>query len=373
MQGESNVKNIRDWLLRELYFAFLEARKHKLKTTDEHRFELNAMENLAQLRDDILNKVYKPSAGKAFIIYDPVPREIFAAPFRDRVVHHFIYSQVADWWDRRFIYDSYSCRKNKGTLFAVKRLQKQIRKVSKNGERKAFVIKRDLAGYFMSLPHDAIFERACWGVDRQFDGVEWMKDLLKYLWKEIIYDDPTANVHIQGDVREWNILPDNKSLFCQPPGQGIVIGNLSSQLLSNIYLDLLDRYITMELGYKHYGRYVDDFYIIVPFEDRGKALNDIDIKVKEFLRKELKLNLHPNKKYSQETSHGVPFLGTIVSEKTIMPSKRFKNHFYHAVMEYTMGFNRDESIISYLGYLKHVNGKKLAKRIFELNGFDYSF
>lgn len=366
--------NLSEWLLHELYFAFLEARKNKRGTSDEHKFELNLMENLAQLRDDIVNRVYKPSRGQAFIIYDPVMREIFAAPFRDRVVHHFIYNQVAEWWDRRFIYDSYSCRVGKGTLFGIKRLQKHMRQVSRNGTRKAYVIKRDLSGYFMSLPRKKLLEIACDGIDRQFkDGQKALRELLKYLWEEIIMDDPIKDVYIKGSLHEWDNLPDNKSLFCQPPGQGIVIGNLSSQLLSNVYLNMLDRYITMELGYKHYGRYVDDFYVVVTEEEYKKALYDIDIKAAKFLKEELGLTLHPKKRYSQEVLHGVSFLGVVISNEMIVPGKRFKNNFYRALIEYQMGFNSEESVTSYLGYLKNVNGKKLAKKMFDLNGFDYNF
>ena len=366
-------KDIGEWLLHELYFAYLDARKNKRGTSDEHRFEINAMENLVILRDDIMRHRYKPGRGIAFIIYDPVMREIFAAPFRDRVVHHFLYNQVAEWWDRRFIYDSYSCRKNKGTLFAIKRLQHHINSVSLRGTKKAYVIKLDIQGYFMSLPRDRIYERACWGLDRQFlsSDKQWLKWLVKYLWKEVIFDNPIKGVKIRGSIHEWDALPENKSLFCQPPGRGIVIGNLSSQLISNIYLDQLDRYVKYELGYEHYGRYVDDFYMIVSENEYASALSDIE-KIKDFLYS-IELTLHPKKRYIQEVSHGVPFLGMVVYPNAIVPSRRFKNHFYHAAIEYLMGFNSDESITSYLGYMKNIDGKRICQKIFEINGFDYRF
>ncbi len=365
-------KDIGEWLLRELFSAYHEARKNKRGTSDEHTFELHAMENLVILRDDIINHRYKPGRGIAFIIYDPVMREIFAAPFRDRIVHHFLYNQNASWWDRRFIYDSYSCRVGKGTLFGIKRLQKHIRQVSQNGTRKAYVLKFDIQGYFMSLSRKRIFERVDWGLSLQYSvDDEWTKNLVRYLWKEVIFDDPTKGVRIRGSISEWDDLPDNKSLFCQPPGQGIVIGNLSSQLVSNIYLDQLDRFVTMELGWKHYGRYVDDFYIIVTEEELLKALADVE-KIADFLLS-IGLTLHPRKRYIQEVSHGTPFLGMVVFPNAIVPARRFKNNFYHATMEYTMGFLDDDSIISYLGYMKNVNGKKISARIFELSGFDYWF
>ena len=262
-----------DYLLAELWLAYYAARLGKRRTMDEHRFELRAVDNLCHLRDSLLSSTYHPGRGVAFIIHDPVMREIVAAPFRDRVVHHFIFNVVADWWDRRFSYDSYSCRKGKGTLFGQQRLLRQLCLASQNYTQRVFVAKLDIQGYFMSLNHQLLYERALWGLEQQFyhcqrpdaeNGIhcrpqdrEQLFSLLKYLWHEIIFDQPMQKVTIKGHLSDWKGLPKNKSLFWQPPGQGIVIGNLTSQLLSNIYLDQLDRFITLQLGYKYYGRYVN--------------------------------------------------------------------------------------------------------------------
>lgn len=373
MSQEAEGGKIDEWLLRELYFAYLDAKKNKRSTSDEHTFELNAMQNIVILRDDIMNHRYKPTRGIAFITYDPVMREIFAAPFRDRIVHHFLFNQVSEWWDKRFIYDSYSCRKNKGNLFAIKRLQHHVRSVTKCGREKAYVIKLDIRGYFMSLPREKVFERACWGLDRQFTKPEelWKKRLIKYLWKEVIFDDPTRGVRRRGSVHEWDALPDNKSLFCQPPGQGVVIGNLSSQLISNIYLDQLDRFIIFDLGYKHYGRYVDDFFLIVPESELSKALRDVD-KIDVFLKK-INLYMHPKKRYIQEVHHGIPFMGMVIYPTVTVPGKRCKKNFYWDLYKYAIGHNSDESIVAHLGQLKHVDGKRFTKKMFDKFGFEYRF
>ena len=236
------TKRFDDWLYNDLKKAYREARKGKRRTRDEYDFEANELENLRNLRDSIVHHRYKPSRGIAFITRKPVIREIFAAPFRDRVVHHFLYEKTAPWWDRRFCYDSYSCRKGKGTLFGIKRMEHHIRSVSHNYSKKAYIIKLDIQGYFMSLPRQGLYDMVKWGLERQYKDSPEMKDLLLYLWKEVIFDDPTEGVRKRGPKWLWNILPENKSLFNQPEGKGIVIGNLSSQLLSNIYLDQLDRY-----------------------------------------------------------------------------------------------------------------------------------
>ncbi len=358
-----------EWLLHQLVKAFYEARKGKRRTKDEYNFEAYWLENLSLLEKDIYNRRYKPSRGIAFITRRPVIREIFAAPFRDRIVHHFLYNQCADWWDKRFIYDAYSCRKDKGTLMGIKRLEHHICAVSHNYSRPAYVIKLDIQGYFMSLSRKALFEKIKWGLERQFADDKARRDLLMYLWREVIFDDPIRGVKRRGSLRDWDDLPRNKSLFGQPPGQGIVIGNLSSQLLSNIYLDQLDRFMTYDLGYKHYGRYVDDFYYVVTEDEFKQAKQDIK-KIREFLEG-LGLTLHPKKIYIQEVKKGVEFLGTVVYPYRTVMGRRFKKHFYEAAMEFCEGRRDLDSLISYLGYTKHFNAKKLTERVFDRMGWRY--
>ena len=162
------MTDFENFLLEELWRAYEVARKGKRKTVDEHRFELNEMENITQLRDSIIRRCYIPSRGVTFVVHDPVVREIVAAPFRDRVVHHFLYNVCADWWDRRFIVDSYSCRKNKGVLFGQQRLLNHVRFASNNYTEPAFAVSLDIQSYFLSLCHDKLFDRICWGLDRQF-------------------------------------------------------------------------------------------------------------------------------------------------------------------------------------------------------------
>ncbi len=365
-EGES----FEEWLLVELMQAYIEARRGKRKTTDEHIFEVNEMENILNLRDSILNRTYEPSRGIAFVTRRPVIREIFAAPFRDRVVHHFLFNAVSDWWDRRLLYDCYSCRVGKGTWFGIRRAARHIRAVTDNFHKEAYVIKLDIQGYFMSLPREQLFERVVWGLDRQFPEKDKIYNVVKFLWAKIIFDDPTVGVKKRGTAKDWEDLPKSKSLFCQPPGKGIVIGNLSSQLLSNIYLDQLDRYITFELGYKHYGRYVDDFYMIVSEEDYPQAKRDVK-KIEQYLRG-LGLTLHPKKRYMQNVKRGMAFLGTVIYPGRIVTGKRVKRNFRQGVREVSWGLKDENTVISYLGFMKNLKGKKLTKEIFEEVGWEYN-
>ena len=361
-----------DWLFWKLYQAERKARKGKAMTRDVYLFEMNLMENLRQLTHDIWTGVYKPGRGIAFIIEKPVVREIFAAPFRDRIVHHFLYDMIYDWWDKRLINDSYSCRKGKGAIYGIERLKKYIRSTSCNYTVPTYVLKLDIKGYFMSLRHEKLYERVCWGLARQYKDSPKTRKLLEYLWREVIFDKPCEGVKIRGSWADWKKLPREKSLFCQAPGVGIVIGNLSSQLLSNIYLDLLDRYITFELGCKTYGRYVDDFYIVVSEKDRKRLLADVP-KIERFLKEEMDLILHPRKRYFQEVHKGVEFLGAVVYLFHTVPTRRFKNNFCKNLAEVGMGYRDVAAVTSYLGRLKHMNGKKLAYRVFEQMGWWYNY
>lgn len=360
-----------NYLQEKLFIAYKEARRGKRRTKDEQRFELNADENLMLLRRDMLGRTYRPSRGTAHIIHNPVIREIFAAPFRDRVVHHYIYDRVYDFWDRRFIYDSYSCRENKGTLMGIKRLDYHIRSASRNYAEKVYIIKLDIQGYFMSLPRKDLYERAIWGLDRQYKDELSSPEykMLRFLWHQIIFDDPIKGVKRKGRLSDWDILPANKSLFCQPPGVGIVIGNLTSQLLSNIYLDLLDRFVIYDLGHKHYGRYVDDFYIVVREAELGQLQRD-ERAIEEFL-KSIKLTLHPHKRLVTTVERGVPFLGAVIHKGYILPGERLKRNFRKACAEVQAGEKDIETLVSYLGHVEHFNKLMFLADEFERVGLEY--
>lgn len=356
-----------------LYLSYLEARKGgKRKTHDEHDFEIGLFANLKNLSTDILDKTYYPLRSTAHIITKPVIREIFAAPFRDRIVHHLLFGSVYDWWDSHFIYDSYSCRLNKGVLFGIRRLDHHIRSVSENYKHKVYVCKLDIQGYFMSLPRQELYNHAIWGLDQQFKDKQHTReyDTLKFLWQRTIMDNPVKGAKKKGDLSAWAYLPASKSLFNQPAGQGIVIGNLTSQLLSNIYLDQLDRFITLDLGYKHYGRYVDDFFIVVR-EDQLRQLK-MDINAIDEYLKLIGLTLHPKKRLLKESKYGIPFLGATVYHDHIVPGNRLVKNAKRAMSEVVSGKRTIDSVPSYMGHLKYFNSYNILKEIFTATGWNYA-
>ena len=357
-----------------VYLAYLEARKGgKRKTHDEHKFEANEQENLWLLKQDLLNHTYAPGRSTAHVIFKPVIREIFAARFRDRIVHHLLFAMVYPWWDKQFIYDSYSCRKGKGVLFGIMRLDHHIRSVSHNYAQRAWVYKFDIKGFFMHLPREELLKLALEGLDKQFKGKRKSMEyrLLRFLWTQIIMDDPAKGAKKRGKLSDWFLVDKDKSLFFQPKGLGIVIGNLTSQLLSNIYLDQLDKFITQKLGYKHYGRYVDDFYIVVSDLELRQLKKDVKV-IEKFLES-IGLTLHPKKRFLQDSAKGVPFLGAVVYHGYIVVGRRLKRNLQKACIEYKKGHLGSDSIVSYLGLCKHFNSRKMVKEVFYHTDFDYEY
>ena len=328
-------------------------------------------ELILYLAHQIITRQYAPSGGTAFITREPVIREIFAAPFIDRVVHHLLYDCCYEWWDRRLDPDSYSCRVGKGTLYGIRRASAQMQSVTDNYQNEAMIKKLDLQGCFMGFVRERLLERVMWGLDRQFgENKDWLYYVLAFLWGQILLDDPTKKVRLKGPKSDWDDLPPSKSLFCQPDGQGMVIGNLTSQLVSNVYLDLLDKFVRFDLGYKYYGRYVDDFFMMVPMSQASKL--EVDAKIVEEKLVGWGMTLHPRKRYTQPVNHGMEFLGVRVLPGRILPGKRIAKNFEVVAHEYMMGLVDDATIISYLGLLKHYKGKTLCEKVFASVGWEYT-
>lgn len=350
---------------RRLLECHIKARRRKRKTKDEHHFEINLFENLYQLAKDIVNFAYAPSPGIAFITRKPVIREIFAAPYRDRIVHHLIYSMVEPYWEKHFILYSCSCRKNKGTLFAIKSVEKFIRRTTNNHQNSAVVFKYDLSGYFMSLPRKKLLQRAIRGLKAQYQGKTSSFDyrMLKYLWRKVILHDATIGVQLRGNIKDWNDLPRNKSLFFQPKGQGIVIGNLTSQLLSNIYLNDFDHYMSNLLPGCFYIRYVDDFMLIVDSKYSERIKQSQDLWQKELVRLNLRINM--KKTYHQTVDKGIAFLGVVIFPHHTVIGKRLKKNMRIARTKYKNGEIPIESIVSYTGFTVHHNSYNLTKKFLE--------
>lgn len=258
-------------LLYDLYLAFECAKKNKKKYVID--FEQNLHENLVSLCDDLYYNTYTPQPSSCFIITHPKKREVFAANFRDRIVHHLYFNYTHELYERTFIQDCYSCIKNRGTHYGIHRLEKHIRQESRNYTENCYILKMDIKGYFMSINRNVLLKEAIRTLNKmrhhkisKHDSVKWDDKLdfqfIIYLSEQIILLDPTIDCVFKSNKSAWDDLAWSKSLFKTPGNCGLPIGNLTSQLFSNVYLNVLDQFMKRELKCIHYGRYVDDFYVV---------------------------------------------------------------------------------------------------------------
>ena len=355
--------------LEDLFEAYEDCRTNKRNTINALAFELDYESELLSLWQEINAGTYRPGRSIAFIVDKPVKREIFAADFRDRVVHHFIINKLNPYFEKTFIYDSYACRKGRGTHFGIQRIDRFIRQCSSNYTEDCYVLKLDIQGFFM-----AIDKRILWNKLRTFIETHYQqasKARLLILCHKILINNPTKNCYIKGGRENWKGLPPDKSLFHSAPFCGLPIGNLTSQIFANVYLNTFDHFIKHDLKQRYYGRYVDDFVLIHQDKNHLTALIP---RIANFLQSNLKLTLHPRKMYLQHYSKGVPFLGVVIKPNRITCGKRTKGNFYDAIARHNAIAierkpTREEqaaflcSMNSYLGILKHYQTYRLRKKI----------
>lgn len=359
-----------DSLYEDLFKAYYQARKNKRNARSQLQFELNFEQELFCLYDELKTRKYRPSPAIAFVVEKPVKREVFAAAFRDRVVHHLLYNYINPLVDKHLIHDCYACREGKGTSEGIRRVSRFMRACSDNYTRCCYVLKMDIQSYFMCINKYKLYEIICNILHREYKKEskkssfkKGMPELVDFLLKQIIFTDPAKNCRIKGCLSDWNSLPKEKSMFYVSACCGLPIGNLTSQLFGNVYLLPFDHWIKREMGIKYYGRYVDDFVLVHTSKD---ILVQLTRHIPEYLKYQLGLTVHPRKKYLQHYSKGLSFIGAIIKPFRVYPGKRvvsnFKNTVYtinHVLQNHGQA-DPDRDIIgvrdrinSYLGSMKN--------------------
>ena len=288
-------------------------------------FQLRLADNLTNLYYSLANYTYKHGAYSAFTISDPKLRNIHKATVRDRVLHHLIYKELYPYFDKKFIYDSYSCRKNKGTHRAIKRFKYFACRVSKNNSRTCYILKCDIKKFFANIDHKVLL------------------DIL--------------NSYIPDKQIIW-LLKEIIESFSSKPGIGLPLGNLTSQLFVNIYMNEFDQFVKHKLKIKYYIRYADDFVIL---SNNRKELENLILPINEFFSEKLKLQLHPNKVSIKTLNSGVDFLGWVHFPYYRVLRTATKRRMMRRIIESPT----PETLNSYLGLLKHGNTEKLQKEIYD--------
>ncbi|MEK6828608.1 MAG: reverse transcriptase/maturase family protein [Nanoarchaeota archaeon] len=270
--------------MENLFFAYKKARKGKTRKDYVIEFEENLADNLIILHYELKNQTYAPRPLDTFILRDPKTRKISKSDFRDRIVHHALVRVIGPIFEKIFIYDSCANRKGKGNLFALKRFHEFIKKVSRNGKFKGWFNKNQIKGYCLKADIKHYFQK----VDHE---------VILNIIKEKIADKKV--VWLIEKILDNNV-PDN------PIGKGMPLGNLTSQFLANVYLNKLDYFVKNKLKVRYYLRYVDDFVLLSPSK---KQLSIWRGDIENFLSKELKIELHPDKSRIIPLSRGIDFVG----------------------------------------------------------------
>lgn len=327
--------------LLEAWKDFLNGKRSK---KDVQKFSLHLMDNIFSLHNDLVNHTYSHGGYQAFKINDPKPREIHKATVRDRLLHHAIYRILYPFFDKTFIADSYSCRLEKGTHRAINKFRSYFHKVSKNNMKTCWVLKCDIKKFFANIDHE----------------------ILIAMLKESVPDENI--IWLSGKViRSFTSpqpSPKRRGGFANI---GLPLGNLTSQLFVNIYMNKFDQFVKHKLKARYYIRYADDFVILS--ENRKWLEKQIYI-FRHFLDTELKLKLHPDKISIETVSSGVDFLGMVIFSNHRILRTKTKRRMIKNISKKRESLRRklisqesfDQSVQSYLGMLKHCNGYNIKEK-----------
>lgn len=304
--------------------AWEEFARGKRKKPDVQAFERDLSDNLLALHDELAGQTYRHGPYERFIIADPKPRVIHKASVRDRLVHHAVHRVLYPFFDRHFIADSFSCRIGKGTHKALDRFRSLAYRVSRNHTRTCWVLKCDIRKFFASIDHAVLMR--------------------------------LLNEHITDQNALWLLGQIIGSYSSTQAGVGLPLGNLTSQLFSNVYLDAFDQFVKHRLKAKHYVRYADDFVFLS--EDRGR-LSGLLPSIRAHLRDELRLDLHPDKVFLRTFASGVDFLGWVhfPDHRVVRPATRRR------MIRRLIDAPAVETLQSYLGLIKHGNTERLGSEV----------
>ena len=301
-----------DLLYAEVVAAFTACRRHKRNTTSAIAFDIDRERNLWALYESLLDGSYLPGRSTCFVITWPKPREVWAADFGDRIVHHLLYNRIGPRFTASFIHDSCACIPGRGTLFGAERLEAKIRSATQNWTRQVHYLKCDLANFFVSIDKNILFEILA----RKITEPWWLA-----LAHTVLFHDPRLDFEFKGQPSDIELVPEHKRLTNQPAHKGLPIGNLSSQFFANVLLNELDQHVKHELKVKHYARYVDDFICL----GEPERLNQVLADVKAWLPVNLGVRLNDSKTILQPVDRRVDFVGQVIAPHRRTLRKKTRN------------------------------------------------
>lgn len=365
----------------ELYKAYNLCLKNKKKKRGTYKFTNEELcKNLIELMDKLNTRTYTPQQSNCYVVTEPALREIYAAQFSDRIVQHFYMKEIENILEEELIEGCCSCRKEKGTDYALKLLKGFLTKTSEYGRKNCYYLKIDLSGYFMSIDRKQVSNKFRNLILEKYKGKH--KQLLLYLTPVIFENNPALNCRYKCNEELRKKVPQRRKLN-PDSNYGMAIGNLTAQAASNLNLKEFDKYVTEKLELKEYVRYVDD--IVIVSNSKKKLIKNLPNIVKKLEETHQKVN---NKKTKIDTAyHGVQFLGKVSYPYGYQkPGKQLSIRVYQKGknIQYTDKMELLSKTNSQIGTLKRYNARKLilqyktilpkkAKKDVEFNEYKYKF
>jgi len=372
-----------------LYMAWLSCRRRKRKTPQAQRFEISLLDNLMALMQSLRERTWQPSPPVCFVVAQPKGREVHAAHFSDRVIHHYLVPQLDALYEPVFIHDLYSSRKNKGTHRAVTRLQTFMRQQQGGSTQPKkpgdgpYYLQLDVANFFNTIDRPILFKMLQKTLHKALNKKQISRgkaEELRLLCHVILKQDVAHESTLIATTQEYKRVPPHKRMSNAGEGKALPIGNLTSQLFANVYLNLLDQYIKHELKCKHYIRYVDDMILLHSSQVQLKIWQ---LKIENFLKTELELTLRDEKPL-RPIHDGADFLGYIVRPDYKLVRRRVVGNCWAKLiafekimltgdikgkwqlnLEPRIREQLRSTLGSYWGHFTHANSHRLQNRIWQ--------
>lgn len=344
--------------------ALMLCRVHKRTKKCAVDYDLNWIVSIYDLTVSINNRQYVPKTSICFVVTRPRLREVFAANYEDRSVHHYIAYRLEPLFENVLNPRTFNCRRGKGQLYGVKQLYQDIYNCSNGYKNDCWIEKLDLKGFFMSINKEMLYLLIDSFVVHNYVGPD--KEDLRFLCKVSILHQPQLDCEKRSSQTLFNLLPDHKTLFRNKPGHGVAIGNLFVQLFANYLLNVIDWYIEIVLSIPYHGRYVDDIYMV--HESKEVLTSAVPL-----IRKQLSnigLSLNENKFYLQYYKNGVRFTGSVIKPGRIYTAKYTVKKLYKAIGYINNNSNECphrlqrniESANSYFGLLTHTSSYGIRRK-----------
>jgi RNA-directed DNA polymerase len=330
-------------------------------------FSFSLEENINRLRWELLRGYYTPQPYTYFVVHEPKARNIAAPAFRDRVVQHSLVAQIQPLFEKQFVYDAYACRVEKGTHLGAKRLKKFLMaaRCIFGKDTPIYALQCDISKFFQSISWDKLLAI----INHTVQCPE-----TRALIEKIVTTHIRNHRNVLDQQKQLSLFGDNNTHL--PPGintqkrMGLPIGNLTSQLFANIYLNELDHFVKDRLKLMWYGRYMDDFYVIHPDKE---YLKDLIALIDTYLKDNLNLSLHPNKLNIKNVKNGVPFVGyrvfydhTLIRGNTLLRMERnWRKKKKQLKNDSLSAQELEASKAAMIGHLTHANSYGLMQNLFE--------